>query len=373
MSPQGGKVRSAQKTLRLCIRIVLTRLLSVPIFSRKAKGDATMQIDSARELKALCLKQHVKPLAASPLKLSALAVGARSIAKVDPTQRTIALGIAQKGKGAYHLAVRIQTRALENSPQLEAIRQKAKGEVDIRYIGRVTKRAAPWNQSRERPLLIGVSIGHYRITAGTLGCFAKTRNTSDPRILSNNHVLADENQGRKGDAVVQPGRYDKGKRGKDTAGALDKFVRLNANSANFVDCALATIKKGIRFDQTTLTGMGQLKGVANSIPDVGALVHKIGRTTGQTNGRVTAFEVDNVIIGYDIGNLRFDNQIEIEGADDGPFSQGGDSGSLVFDDNWNAVSLLFAGGDQGGSNGQGLTYANPIGRVFDELDVDLLS
>jgi len=30
------------------------------------------------------------------------------------------------------------------------------------------------------------------------------------------------------------------------------------------------------------------------------------------------FELDNVVVGYDIGNLRFDNQIEIEGADDGP-------------------------------------------------------
>ena len=41
---------------------------------------------------------------------------------------------------------------------------------------------------------------------------------------------------------------------------------------------------------------------------------KVGRTTGKTLGRVTAFELDNVVVGYDIGNLRFDNQIEIEGA-----------------------------------------------------------
>ena len=36
-----------------------------------------------------------------------------------------------------------------------------------------------------------------------------------------------------------------------------------------------------------------------------------------------------------------------------------------------AVALLFAGGDQGGSNGQGLTYANPIRTVLDALKVDL--
>jgi hypothetical protein len=69
--------------------------------------------------------------------------------------------------------------------------------------------------------------------------------------------------------------------------------------------------------------------------------------------------------------LKFDNQVEIEGAGSGPFSQGGDSGSLIVDAGHRAVALLFAGGDQGGSNGQGLTYANPIRAVLDALKVDL--
>ena len=37
-----------------------------------------------------------------------------------------------------------------------------------------------------------------------------------------------------------------------------------------------------------------------------------------------------------------------------------------------AVALLFAGGDQGGSNGLGLTYANPIQRVLADLKATLL-
>ena len=32
---------------------------------------------------------------------------------------------------------------------------------------------------------------------------------------------------------------------------------------------------------------------------------------------MTAFDMDNVIVNYDTGNLRFDNQIEIEGAGSG--------------------------------------------------------
>ncbi len=35
------------------------------------------------------------------------------------------------------------------------------------------------------------------------------------------------------------------------------------------------------------------------------------------------------------------------------------------------MGLLFSGSDQGGVNGQGLTYANPLRGVLDALKVDL--
>ena len=86
---------------------------------------------------------------------------------------------------------------------------------------------------------------------------------------------------------------------------------------------------------------------------------------------MTAFELDNLVVEFDIGDLRIENQIEIEGTN-GPFSQGGDSGSLIVDDSRRAVALLFAGSDQGGSGGQGLTYANPLAAVLDALEMKLL-
>jgi hypothetical protein len=46
-------------------------------------------------------------------------------------------------------------------------------------------------------------------------------------------------------------------------------------------------------------------------------------------------------------------------------SQGGDSGSLVLDENNNAVGLLFAGSDKA-------TIFNRIQNVFRELKVELL-
>ena len=330
-----------------------------------------MNIDSARALKAQLVTKQLQPLTVAPKMAATLGVAARAFSELERFPRTMALGIVRKSKSDFQLAVRIQNRALEQSPQLEAIRKSAKGEVDVRYVGRVVKRA-PWNQSRQRPLLIGASVGHFRITAGTLGCFVKTRSAGAPRILSNNHVLADENRGMKGDAVIQPGKYDGGKKAKDSIGALDNSVKLKGNGVNFVDAAIASIKQSVQFDSRTLRGLRELKGIGPDFLDAGDEVSKVGRTTEVTHGRVTAFELDNVVVAYDVGNLRFDNQIEIEGSGTGPFSQGGDSGSLIVDADCQAVALLFAGGDQGGTNGQGLTFANPIRAVFDALKIDLL-
>ena len=50
----------------------------------------------------------------------------------------------------------------------------------------------------------------------------------------------------------------------------------------------------------------------------------------------------------------------------------GDSGSVIVEESTRlAVALLFAGGDVGGTNGKGLTFANPIHAVLDALKIDL--
>src|SRR3546814_4753577 len=69
-------------------------------------------------------------------------------------------------------------------------------------IGRVSKRTvaaastAPWHQQRQRPLFIGCSAAHVAVTAGTLGAFVRQRRTLTASILSNNHVLANENRAK---------------------------------------------------------------------------------------------------------------------------------------------------------------------------------
>lgn len=330
-----------------------------------------MELASARELKA-ALRRSVIASMASSFALKTLGMQAGPTSAMPAAPPTIALGVARASgrKNQYLLAVRIQKRELENSSQVDAIKKQAKGEVDVQYIGIPTKRAAaPWTQKHVRPLKIGCSIGHFKITAGTLGAFVKSRDDGSVLILSNNHVLANENKARKGDAILQPGAFDGGVDPSDEVGELLRFARLKRAGANLVDGAVATVDPGIEYDPRTITGIGKLAGI-DSAPLADA-VRKVGRTTARTSGRITAFDVDDVVVSYDMGLLRFNNQFEIEGPGDKAFSQGGDSGSLIVNSERRAVGLLFAGGDHGGANGKGLTYANPIQAVFDALKVDL--
>jgi|SRR5579883_585050 len=332
-----------------------------------------MQLDSVRELKAVLAESVLAPLTVENMPKS-FALAAGPIRKVNEPVRSIALGIAPRGKNDFRLAVRYQRRELEDSKELETIKRRAKGEADVRYIGRVTKSAAPpWTQQRHRPLRIGTSVGHVNITAGTLGAFVTVRGgDGKPHILSNNHVLADENRGKIGDTVLQPGKYDDGKDPADKVATLSVVVKLKKTGSNAVDCAAALVDDKIEIDAKSIRGLGKLAGIGSEFLDEGTAVAKLGRTTGLTRGKVTAFELDNVVVGYDIGNLRFDGQVEIEGADDDPFSRGGDSGSLIVTEDRRAVALLFAGGEVGGSNGQGLTFASPIRAVLNALKVDLM-
>jgi hypothetical protein len=332
-----------------------------------------MLLDSARGLKQALTHTVLDPLTAAGPAAKGFALPAEPVAAVSPVQPSIALGISPHGSADFRIAVRCQRRELMTGKEVEQIRKKAKGEVDVRYVGLIARQAAtPWGQRRQRPLRIGTSIGHAEVTAGTLGGFVKKQGSDALLILSNNHVLANENKGKTGDSVLQPGKYDGGTSADDRVAELAKTVRLTKSGKNHVDAAVAGLLDGIDCDPQAIRGLGKLAGLGPEFLDAGAEVAKLGRTTGLTRGRVTAFDLDNVVVEFGIGLLRFDSQFEVEGAGEAPFSQGGDSGSLIVEAGPRlAVGMLFAGTDVGGANDQGLTYAHPLRAVLDALGVAL--
>ncbi len=212
------------------------------------------------------------------------------------------------------------------------------------------------NRKRFRPIPGGVSISPLNARyVGTLGCFVKGVSAGAEQIfaLSNNHVLADVNSLPIGTMIVQPGPEMGSTSQEDVFAALSSFlpVRFAATRferlSNFFDAAIAQVS------DLTKISRGSIFGVANYDPTLdaplpGMEVTKSGRTTGVTDGIITAVHVNSVQINYGTqANPRiavFDDTIEIVSEGDQPFSLPGDSGSVIVNKtNGRPVALLFAG------------------------------
>jgi hypothetical protein len=246
------------------------------------------------------------------------------------------------------------------------------------------------NTGRVRPAPGGVSIGHISITAGTLGCLVKKNN--EVFILSNNHVLANSNNGQIGDPILQPGPYDGGTFPNDHIANLYQFIPINfadtpsncstANGiSNFLNGLARLVNSSARFRTFSAEALENLVDAALAKPvnandvtgeileigiiqgtvpgELGMSVKKSGRTTGLTTGEITQVSVTATVSYGDNKTASFTDQLMA-----GAMSQGGDSGSAVLTANNQITGLLFAGSDS-------TTIINRIENVFTALGVSV--
>lgn len=340
--------------------------------ARSAKQDLWISLD-AGELEGyynrVALARGERPRSAAGGSFAAALTSERPL---DAPNYALSLGVSVHRDGNFGVAVRVQA-ARSSRPVAEHLRVvfQQRSNVDFRMIGTV-RSFKPWYQDVVRPLRIGSSLGHHRITAGTLGAFVSARGKSGDYMLSNNHVLADIDSATPGDLILQPGPIDNLAPSQLIVGRFDSAVSFKTDAPNLVDCAMARIDPGIDIEPSTLWNVGKLAGTVPPDKTASDLVFKIGRTTGLSWGRVTAIELDPIEISMGAAVHAFDNQIEVEGTGVSSFSRPGDSGSLVIDTQYRAVGLLFAGSTSGGSNGRGLTYVNPIDDVLNGLKASLV-
>ncbi|WNV74959.1 hypothetical protein [Geodermatophilus sp. DSM 44513] len=319
-----------------------------------------MHVDLARELKA-----HLSArLARAGGPVSASDLGGRRWTQP-------ALGLAPVGPDLAHLAIRLAAKE-DADLLLTGLDDAVLDEVDVRVIGPVRALSSPTAgelQRRTRPLVPGLSVGHPTVTAGTLGGFVRLGGRL--AVLSNNHVLAAGDAASLGDPVLQPGPADGGDPATDRVATLAAFERFVAGGqVNLVDAAVAVVDAEVPLDPRRFPG-GPLGADPLQVDDVepDERVEKVGRTTGHTVGRVSAVEVDGVVVQYDEEVRTFDDQVEIDGVGGG-FSAGGDSGSVIWRSADRApLGLLFAGSDTGGREGGGVTFANPLATVLAVLDL----
>jgi hypothetical protein len=218
---------------------------------------------------------------------------------------------------------------------------------------------------------------------GTLGALVADKN-SNLFILSNNHVLAESDQARTGDTIVQPALVDLNcnPQAGRAIGSLRYVVPIQSTQSN-VDAALAAATPAVDGSGAILqlgpsingvlspaapaagTGEALTAGVLNQLRVV-----KSGRTTGLTCSTVNTVNLSvQVDYYYDCAETRpyytktYVNQIGMPGAS---FADSGDSGALVLDaGNAQPVGLFFASGAD--DSNHGFSVANPIQDVLSEL------
>lgn len=332
------------------------------------------EIDEIRQAKST----HVQPLM-DRQNVNGVGIGYKIVKGRQTNQLCLTVLVRQKLTQQALTAENLVPRSIDGIP------------TDVVQVGELW--ASQLRTDRYRPVPGGVSIGHYRITAGTLGAVVRDRATGDRLILSNNHVLANSNDAQAGDPIIQPGGADGGIVGQDTIATLERFCPISFNSqgggscgiasayaqvgnaiasllssshrvqvvqvmpqaVNLVDAAVARPLNGEDVLDEIL-GIGAVTGTVDAV--LGMPVRKSGRTTEFTTGEILTID-STVSVNYGSGRVAtFENQLAA-----GPMSQGGDSGSLVVaGDSPDAVGLLFAGSDQS-------TIFNPIQAVLDCLDV----
>lgn len=226
---------------------------------------------------------------------------------------------------------------------------------DVIEVGKIVKHSF---RGVSRPIQPGFSCGHVNITAGTIGGFFIDRD-GDPVILSNNHVLANENAAKPGDNIVQPGPMDK-RNNQETVAILKNYLRMQKTGNNAHDSAIAKIDPrivtGNLIDPTYPVINKRLHGFGEAT--VNMPVQKCGRTTGYTTGKILGLNA-TFTVEYDFGPAKFEKCVVTTAM-----SKGGDSGSLILDMDMNAIGLLFAGSPK-------VTIANPINLVRDYYGLEI--
>ena len=290
-----------------------------------------------------------------------------------PRANVVGVGVAEKvtqGRLTGVLSVRIYVRVKGTEGEVgrrDKLPRSVNGvPVDVVETGDIAassgKNCDP--RTRLRPAPGGVSCGHAKSTAGTLGCLVKGPRGKGLYALSNNHVMALCNEAEEGDPILQPGPLDGGTP-KDRLGELARFLPLElGENANRWDAALAAVNKEDVTAEILLLGVP--KGAVK--PRRGMAVIKNGRTTGKTQGVVEDVHADIWVDYRPHGYAGFQNAMAIRGSGLTPlFSAGGDSGSVILEEtSRKACGLLFAGS-------RAFTFSTAMAPLLKALRVKLVT
>jgi hypothetical protein len=325
--------------------------------------------------------KHYKELIREIAGLHASAVGdstarAKHMAKVQTAFRSsnvVGIGAGRKtteGKETDTLSVtfyvkkKLPRSRIKSENLLPEILSSGKGRsvfTDVKETGVFRPSATPLVQAT--PIESGYSVGNIDGATGTMGAIVSKPGQTRRYLLSNAHVLANAGLAAPGSNILYPGEDDGGNVGTNWVAILDEFVSLTPGGAyvNQVDAALAEILDSRAGDlNLDIYGAGSPIRVAS--PEVDRMVMKRGRTTGETIGQIKDVDFHFSMTYPGVGLCGFAAQTLCT-----RFTEDGDSGSLVVDqDTSNLVGLHFA-------HANGGSVFSPIRAVIDALGISFAS
>jgi len=272
----------------------------------------------------------------------------------------------------------VKDKVGENTLQTEQIIPKEiRGfKTDVIKISKARKRS---DTSEHRPIKGGIQIGNGKGHVGTLGCFARLVADGTLVLLSNHHVLFSDGA-VVGDIV---GQSDIDSRCccccSYVNGQIGTILSPSDLDNDVVDCAIATIDSGITTDFILNNDMTstELRIAGTEDVIIGDNVRKIGKTSGLTTGIVNSVtgvvpgKIDQIFV-RPVDSETFTEATNGKKA----FSDSGDSGSVIINEDNNIIGLLWGGDPDTYDVDE--TYACHISDVLDafrnanrEIEIEL--
>jgi len=290
------------------------------------------------------------------------------------SQHKLILGVCLLKDGGYGVRVDVICRTLVIDEEIkQAVLKVTNGYCEIATLSDVMLLSGGETVSSQvLPLRIGQSIttpdgqGY-----GSIGLFVRKPNDDAAYFLTCAHVLAQPDG-------VDPASHDVYAVGpQDTRFKIAEWFLIRPKDLPTQDTllAMARVLPSIPLD---LTGAPTIQPRVGSQIDSGSLlgqvVKKVGRSSGMTQGQVTAVDVEIVGFKY-LGReaAKLDGLIEVTSPASHPFAAPGDSGSAVISETGELVGLVVASSvKQTGSKAANATYIVPIQSIMKRLNIELM-
>jgi hypothetical protein len=289
---------------------------------------------------------------------------AKSEAEVsERVDKRLAIGYSVIGKKDFRLEVRVQRNSGPALAYAESLRETHGSEVNIVIVDvistppsiNVASSANSILRKKHDVVRPGLSISRVDARAGTLGVLAEVEKGIG--LLSAAHVIAQSGDSKDGDWIYHPGKPDQNPLSmKHRVARLWDAVELSSDELNRVDAAIALLEEEVEHAGNELPAIGspvdgkRIKS-AMSLDELVGLgsnprVAKVGRSTGYTEGILTALDVQRLSVRAPRGNHNFAGVLEIS-WDGTTFSKPGDSGAALFSlDGLRAIGVHFASDEQ---------------------------